>query len=145
MGYLWLKENHEEEREKIMKSSKIYNVFSCPAEKIIGAMCMIAYLAQIILKSQTKTLIFIFNPCHAVTFCYGLVYLMPFSIVTELIVCGALGGSFGACLGLLFPENANLSIIELIFYNVQHVMAFIICPVLLFYFGRYNPKRYLQG
>ena len=104
-GYLWLKENHEEEREKIMKSSKIYNVFSCPAEKIIGSMCMVAYLAQIIFKSQTNTLIFIFNPCHAVTFCYGLVYLLPFSIVTEVIACGALGGSFGACLGLMFPEN----------------------------------------
>jgi hypothetical protein len=73
---------------------------------------------QIYFKIHTKTIIFIFNPCHYVTFTTGLISLLPFNRFTHFVMPWAFGSCFGAWIGMAFAENGELSYLEELMYYV---------------------------
>ena len=88
-------------------------------------------------------MIFILNPCHIVTICYGIVNFMELSILSEVLTCFCLGGSFGAYLAMIFPETDNMYGMEFAFYYIEHILASFFCPLVLYCNNRLNPDRYL--
>jgi len=59
------------------------------------------------------------NPCHMTTLGFGLVSLLPVSRLTEVLFPFAIGGSFGAWVGIFFEENGDdISQLENISYYV---------------------------
>lgn len=63
-------------------------------------------------------MIFIFNPCHFTTLLFGLVSVLPLSRFTEILFPFAIGGCFGAWVGIVWAENGELSYLEIVSYYV---------------------------
>lgn len=101
-------------------------------------------MLQLFFKYHSKTMIFILNPCHAVTFTLGLVSLLPFNKFTDILVTFSIGSCFGAWIGIAFAENQELSFYEHVLYYVQHVFASFMAPFILYLGGRYSSTDQLR-
>lgn len=109
-----------------------------------GIICFILLAFQIYFKVQSETIIYIFNPCHAVTFLFGVISLMPFNRLTDALFPVALASCFGAWIGIVFAENGELSDLEIAMYYIQHVFAAFLAPLVLFLEGRYSATDQLR-
>lgn len=99
---------------------------------------------QLWFKTRTKTMIFILNPCHAVTFVLGLCSVLPFNKFTDVLITFSLSSCFGAWIGIAFAENGELSQLELTMYYVQHIFACFLAPFILYLGGRYSASDQLR-
>jgi TMEM164 family len=99
---------------------------------------------QLWFKTYSKTMIFILNPCHAVTFLLGLNSLLPFNKFTDVLYSFSLGSCFGAWIGIAFAENGELSQLELFMYYLQHIFACFLAPFVLYLGGRYSASDQLR-
>ena len=70
---------------------------------------------------------------------------MPFNPLSELIALFAIGGSFGAWIGVIWPEIDNIAGFEVVLFYVQHQMASFICPMLMYFNNRYDLMRYVSS
>ena len=61
------------------------------------------------------------------------------------MACMALGGSFGAWIGIIWPETDNLTSIEVVYFYIQHILASFLCPLIMYFNHRYDPLRYLKS
>ena len=110
----------------------------------MGLICLSCMVANIIFKVESRTLIFILNPCHASNFFLIFLCFTPFSIVGELFAFSLFGFSFGGLLGLIFTENEDLPFFEIFVYYVQHVFVAGLGPLILSLSGRYDIRNYVK-
>lgn len=89
-------------------------------------------------------MIFILNPCHAVTFVLGVCSLLPFNKFTDVLVTFSIGSCFGAWIGIAFAENSEMSQLEVFFYYAQHIFACFLAPFILYLGGRYSASDQLR-
>ena len=89
-------------------------------------------------------MIFILNPCHLTTLLFGIVSILPLSRITELLYPFAIGGCFGAWLGIVWAENGELSYIEHVCYYIQHYFAAFLAPLVIYFGGRFSISDHLR-
>lgn len=97
---------------KINYSSRIKNTKNIHASNLeyaLGALCFLFEVIQVSFKIQTKTLIFLLNPCHITTLVQGFLFILSNSIWTEFLMVFQVGSAFGAMIGIVFAENGELS------------------------------------
>ena len=104
----------------------------------MGLVCSACAVANILFKIESKTLVFMLNPCHAAN--YFLIYLCltPYHFTGELVAFSLFGFSFGGLLGIVFNENDGLPFSEIVVYNIQHVLVAFLGPLILSLTGRYD-------
>jgi hypothetical protein len=128
--------HHELKKNYLLKSGR--GLYPSLIEKMQGLLCFTILASQIYFKIHSRTVIFILNPCHFITFTFALVSILPFNRFTDVLFSVSLGGCFGAWVGLVFAENGELSQIEHAFYYIQHIFAAFMAPLVLYLGGRYS-------
>jgi hypothetical protein len=113
-------------------------------ELIMAVMCTAIMVLNIYFKSETKTLIFMFNPCHLVNLCLAIVGFSRFSVSTEMMSLFIFSSAFGGWIGLIFSENVELTPLELIVYYGVHFFTSFGGPLVLCISGRFDPLSYIQ-
>lgn len=141
-GVRYVKTHHEAKRNYLIKTGRGLN--PSIIEYMQGLMCMFMIVCQLVFKSYTNTMIFIFNPCHVLTFCFGLVSLLPFNRFTDCLMSFSIASCFGAWLGIVWAENGELSPLEHYMYYIQHIFAAFMAPFVLYLGGRYSASDQLR-
>lgn len=95
-------------------------------------------VSNIMLKIESRTLIFILNPCHAANFFLIFLCFTKHSFIGELFAFSLYGFSFGGLLGIIFHENHDLEYFEVLVYNIQHLFVAGLGPLMLSISGRYD-------
>jgi hypothetical protein len=113
-------------------------------EFLQGVLCFFLLGMQIYFKTFSRTMIFILNPCHLTTLLFGIVSILPLSRLTELLYPFAIGGCFGAWLGIVWAENGELSYIEHVCYYIQHYFAAFLAPLVIYFGGRFSISDHLR-
>jgi len=101
-------------------------------------------MANISFKLDSRTLIFMLNPCHAAIFFLVFLTMTDYSCVGEIVALAFYGFSFGGWIGLLFSENEGLPWIEVLVYYVHHAIVSGLGPILLSAGGRYDIRRFFS-
>jgi len=101
-------------------------------------------VANISFKMNSRTLVFILNPCHAATLFVVFLTMTDFSFIGEIVVLAFYGFSFGGWIGLIFSENEGLPWNEVFVYNIQHVIVSGLGPIVLSTGGRYDIRRFFS-
>ena len=70
---------------------------------------MINLLFNCYYKLESKTLIFMFNPCHVVNLFLIITAFTSHCKVAELAAIGVYSFAFGGWIGIVFSENDDLS------------------------------------
>mmetsp|Transcript_25410 Transcript_25410/g.28219 ORF Transcript_25410/g.28219 Transcript_25410/m.28219 type:complete len:137 (+) Transcript_25410:134-544(+) len=100
-------------------------------ERIMGIICFACIGIQIYTKTRTKTLIFLFNPCHVFTIAWGIILNMRYSLTAQLVFLFAISNASAPAIGMVFAENDELdSQLEIFSYWVQHSIAAIFAPLI---------------
>ncbi|CDW75414.1 UNKNOWN [Stylonychia lemnae] len=126
-------------------------------EIMLGLLCFFFLFFQLHLKYTSNTMIFILNPCHITTALFGLVAFLPYNRFSFMLMLIAFCQTCGAqvihydltylliiCswLGIVFAENDELTMFEIVIYYTQHLFAAIVAPMIMFKAGRYSPKDF---
>lgn len=113
-------------------------------EVFMGFLCLICMLANAWFKVQSKTLVFMLNPCHFS--CLLLIYLCftKESPTGQFIALSFYAFTFGGILGIIFTENEGLPMIDIVFYYIHHLLVGLIGPLVLSLCGRYDIRNYTQ-
>ncbi len=74
------------------------------SEFLLGVVCVLLTIANLYLKFYDRTMIFMFNPCHAMTLSLIICCLTSHSRVGELAAIYSFTFAFGGWLGLLISE-----------------------------------------
>jgi hypothetical protein len=135
-GVSHIARHYESKRTHLIKNGRGLNPSFI--EYLQGLICFTILGLQIYFKTFTRTMIFIFNPCHFTTFLFGLVSILPLSRFTDILFPFAIGGCFGAWVGIVWAENGELSYLEVVSYYVQHVFAAFLAPLLIYLGGRFS-------
>ena len=135
-GVKHIAKHHEAKKNYLIKSGRGLN--PSVIEYLQGLICFTILGMQIYFKSFSRTVIFMLNPCHFTTFLFGLVSLLPLSMFSDMIFPFAIGGCFGAWVGIVWAENGELGFFEVVSYYVQHVFAAFLAPLLLYMGGRFS-------
>jgi hypothetical protein len=106
---------------------------------VIGVMNIVANCYY---KYHSKTLIFMRNPCHMVTVLLIIVGFSKFSRFSEMVALAIFASAYGGWIGLIFSENEELPIQELVIYYVEHAFTSFLGPLTLCLAGRFNPLEY---
>ena len=159
-----LRSNYYMRRDFLIKSGRGFNPSNI--EMILGLICFTLIAFQLHFKWETNTIMFILNPCHAIT------VISPISIILNslcslhlelslyyhsqnfrislwfLLVLLHLERKLQPVLsirwlGIVFAENEELSTLELFVYYVQHAFAALMAPMFLFRGGRYSSRDIL--
>ena len=135
-GVKHISKHHDAKKNYLIKSGR--GLAPSYIEYLQAFICFTLLGLQIYFKSFTRTIMFILNPCHFTTFLFGIVSLLPLSRFTETIFPLAIGGCFGAWVGIVWAENGELSFLEVVSYYVQHVFAAFLAPLLIYMGGRFS-------
>ena len=112
-------------------------------ERLMGLVCFGCILIQIFTKVRTKTLIFLFNPCHLFTIVWGIILNMRVRKTSQILMLFAVSNISAPTIGMVFAENDELqSNLEIISYWVQHVIASFLAPMICLLSGRFAHKIY---
>lgn len=87
-------------------------------EKVMGYVCAAVMIANISFKLQSRTLIFILNPCHAANAFLIYLTMTDYSGFGEVVALAVYGFSFGGWIGLAFSENEGLPFFEVLVYYI---------------------------
>jgi|688.fasta_scaffold373770_1 hypothetical protein len=102
-------------------------------------------MANVYLKHEERTLVFILNPCHALTFFLSIVCLTSYNQLSELFAIAVYAFAFGGWLGLLISENdEHTPVVYIVVYYLQHLICSFVGPVILSLNGRYNMQSYMK-
>ena len=110
----------------------------------MGFVCSACVVANVFFKIQSKTLVFMLNPCHASNFFLIYLSFTPYHLAGELVAFSLFGFSFGGLLGIVFNENEGLPLSEIVVYNIQHALVGFLGPLILSLAGRYDIRKYTQ-
>lgn len=110
----------------------------------MGAICLTCMVVNIWYKYESRTMIFLLNPCHASNFFLIYLCFTDFHLVGELFAFSLFGFSFGGLVGILFSENVDLPFLEELVYNVQHIFVAVLGPLILSLCGRYDLRNYVK-
>ena len=112
---------------------------------MLGIACFACYAVQIYTKSQSQTLIFLFNPWHVITLAWGIVLTSEYSNFSQIMFLYAVSNIWGPYIGIVFAENDELLLaIEIYSYWIQHIIVAIIAPFTCILWGRYAHNDYLK-
>jgi hypothetical protein len=75
------------------------------AELTMGIICLLNLAINLYLKYESKSLIFMFNPCHVVNFFLIIVSLRSHGRLGELCALAIYSFAFGGYIGIIFNEN----------------------------------------
>lgn len=95
-------------------------------------------------KYHSKTLIFMLNPCHMVTVLIVIVSLGKYSKTTEMLALAIFASAYGGWIGLIFSENEELPLSELVIYYVEHAFTSFLGPLVFCLSGRFDPIKYTR-
>jgi len=110
----------------------------------MGFLCLLNLIANIYLKYLTKTLVFMFNPCHIVNLFLVIICLRPHGRLGELCSLAVYSFSFGGYIGIIFNENEGFNNFELLIYHSEHAFASWLGPLILSLSGRYDFRSYFK-
>jgi hypothetical protein len=113
-------------------------------EKAMGYLCLAVLAYNVYLKVVAETLIFIINPCHVNCLLLAIISLNKNSLVTEMCALGFFSSNFGGWIGIIFSENEELGMLEIVVYYIEHAFASFLGAVVLTYAGRYDIRKYLS-
>lgn len=105
---------------------------------------MICLIANFYYKYLSRSLIFMFNPCHVVNLFLIFICFSRHSRLGEIFALGVYSFAFGGWIGIIFSENDGLTFIELVIYYTEHAFASFLGPVLLSLAGRYGMSSYMK-
>lgn len=111
-------------------------------ERLLGIICIAVVIANCSFKVESRTLVFILNPCHAANFFIIFLTLTEYSFVGEIVALAFYGFSFGGWLGMIFSENEGLPFAEVLVYHIHHSIVSGLGPVILSIGGRYDIRRF---
>ncbi|CAG9329604.1 unnamed protein product [Blepharisma stoltei] len=110
-------------------------------EKIFGVIQIVELLCQIYSKSHGHRLIFLLNPCHAVTLLQAYCLLSKSSGLNKKIFIITIANTWCAEIALLFPTPGNLPLkYDYLLFHAEHYLTGIIVPFLLILAGRYTAR-----
>ena len=89
----------------------------------MGTICLSIMIANIRFKLDSRTLVFILNPCHAMNAMFIYLCFSNFSLTGEKLALAVFGFSFGGWIGLLFSENDGLPYYEVLVYYIHHFIV----------------------
>ena len=115
-GTRYLANNYKNKKNYLIKTGRGLN--PSILELFQGILCFVLLILQVYFKTFTRTMIFILNPCHVTTLFFGIVSILPLCPLTEVLFPFAIGGCFGAYLGIIWAENGELSYLEHVSYYV---------------------------
>lgn len=110
----------------------------------MGYLCLLNLIINFHLKVQSRTLIFMFNPCHIVNLFLVIVSLRKHDRLGELCALAVYSFAFGGYIGIIFNENEGFSLFELIIYHSEHAFASWLGPLILSLSGRYYFLSYFK-
>ena len=123
---------------------KVNRVDPTLLERAMGFTCLINLMINIYLKTMSRTLVFMLNPCHVVNLFLVIVCMRPHSRLCELTALAVYSFAFGGYIGILFNENEGFNTFELWVYHVEHAFASWLGPLLLTIAGRYDFLSYCK-
>lgn len=110
----------------------------------MGFLCIFNLAVNIWLKYCSKSLIFMFNPCHVVNCFLVVVSLTHHSRLSELCALAVYSFAFGGFIGIIFNENEGFTPFETVIYHSEHAFASWLGPLLLTVAGRYDYRSYFK-
>ena len=111
-------------------------------EKLMGIICILCLIGNLYYKWHTMTLIFMFNPCHVVCLSLAIISFSKFSTRVELLALFVFSSAFGGWIGLIWSENDEMSVNELLIYYTEHLFTSFMGTVVLSLSGRFDPLHY---
>lgn len=106
-------------------------------EKIIGYLGIIVYLLTILMKTYSKGLIYILNPCHTIGLLQSLVLISKNSIYMKIISDLTFNLLFCGLMAILTPFLVGLNKLEVFFFFYEHYEILLINPLVIIIGGRY--------
>jgi hypothetical protein len=88
------------------------------SEIVIGTIMVLVMIYNIWFKIQSRTLVFILNPCNISAFFLIYLCFTEFNQVGELVAFCHFGFCFGGFIGIIFSENEGLPMIWCIVYTI---------------------------
>ena len=110
----------------------------------MGLICLCNLAINIYLKYLSRSMIFMFNPCHVVNVFLAFVSLSPHGRLGELTALAVYSFAFGGYIGIIFNENEGFGWFELLVYHCEHAFASWLGPLLLTVAGRYDFFSYFR-
>jgi TMEM164 family len=110
----------------------------------MGFICLCNLLINTWMKLQSKTLIFMLNPCHIVNLFLVIVSVRDHDRFGELCALAVYSFAFGGYIGVIFNENEGFDLWELLVYHCEHAFASWLGPLILSLTGRYDFLSYVK-
>jgi hypothetical protein len=114
-GFFQLLKGFDQRRRQLIERKNLQPSWT---ELFMGFICLGCAVANVLFKIESKTLVFMLNPCHASNFFLIYLCFTPFHLAGELVAFCLFGFSFGGLLGIVFNENEGLPKSEIIVYNI---------------------------
>jgi len=110
----------------------------------MGVLCTFNLIMNWFLKLNSKSLIFMFNPCHVVNLFLIVISFTRHSRLGEICCMMVYSFAFGGWIGMIFNENEGFTNFEWFIYYSEHAFASFLGPVVLSLAGRYNMQSYMK-
>lgn len=129
----------EQRLQSLQKANKIQ---PSALEKMMAVACSLCMLYNIYFKIESRTLIFLLNPCHFATVLLIYLGFTPFSKTNERVALASFGFFFGGWLGIIFRENEGMSQFYCLMYDIQHVFLAFGGAIVFSLSGKYDLRKW---
>lgn len=109
----------------------------------MGFICLGCMIANALFKVESKTLVFILNPCHASNVFIIYLCFTKYSKMGEAVAFLFFSFTFGGILGIIFTENEGLPLIDVVIYMIHHYIVGLLGPLILSLCGRYDLRNFV--